>query len=56
MKDKSLLSRENSNVVRGLAILAIMFHNFLHLDSVGFSKENEMAFSEIVSYLKRQDT
>lgn len=49
MKDKNLLSRENSNVVRGLAILAIMFHNFLHLDSVGFSKENEMSFSEIVS-------
>ena len=49
MKDKSLLSRENSNVVRGLAILAIMFHNFLHLGRVGFSKENEMSFSEIVS-------
>jgi len=27
----NIFSRENSSVLRGLAILAIMFHNYLHL-------------------------
>lgn len=31
--------------MRGLAIMAIMLHNFLHNPKLGFSLENEMAFS-----------
>ena len=45
----NIFSRENSSVLRGLAILAIMFHNYLHLSIIGFSKENEMSFSEDLS-------
>lgn len=41
----NLLSKENSLVLRGLAIIAIMLHNFLHNPKLGFSLENEMAFS-----------
>lgn len=40
----NILSRNNSNVLRGLGILAIMFHNFLHINGIGFSPENEMSF------------
>ena len=39
-----LLSRENSQVLRGIAIIFIMLHNFLHLKMFGFSAENEMSF------------
>ena len=31
--------------MRGVAILFIMLHNFLHYGTFGFSKENEMSFS-----------
>lgn len=41
----SLFSSENSLVLRGLAILAIMYHNLLHTKFFGFSVENEMSFS-----------
>lgn len=40
-----LFSQENSRVMRGLAILAIMYHNLLHTKIFGFSAENEMSFS-----------
>ncbi len=43
--DHSILSRDNSLVLRGLAIVFIVLHNFLHLsDLTGFTEENEMAF------------
>lgn len=42
---KALLSKENSLILRGLAIMFIMLHNFLHNPSLGFSQENEMSFS-----------
>jgi len=46
MTDKtSILSRENSLILRGVAILFIMLHNFLHLEQYGFTGENEMSFS-----------
>lgn len=41
---KSLLSKENSLVLRGVAILFIMYHNLLHVDNWGFCTENEMSF------------
>lgn len=41
----NLLSKENSLILRGLAIIAIMLHNFLHNPKLGFSLENEMVFS-----------
>ena len=44
--DRQLLSRENSLILRGLAILTIMYHNFLHLSVFGFCKENEMSFEQ----------
>ena len=45
MKEYNILSKENSAIMRGVAILFIMLHNFLHYGSFGFSKENEMSFS-----------
>lgn len=45
----NILSRENSTVLRGVAILAIMLHNFLHISDFGFSVENEMSFSKDLS-------
>lgn len=45
MSNKSLLSKENSQILRGMAILAIMLHNFLHISQFGLSQENEMSFS-----------
>ena len=41
---KSLLSKDNSLVLRGVAIAFIVLHNFLHLRLWGFSRENEMSF------------
>lgn len=41
----SFLEKENANILRGLAIVSIMFHNFLHV-AYGFTRENEMDFSE----------
>lgn len=38
----NVLSKENSLILRGLAILVIMFHNYLHM--VGFCRENEGSF------------
>lgn len=43
--DKHLLSKDNSLIVRGLAILSIVFHNFLHFYRFGFAQENEFSFS-----------
>lgn len=43
---QKLLSRDNSMILRGIAIIFIMLHNFLHVSLFGFSKENEMGFSE----------
>ena len=40
-----ILSKQNSKILRGLAILAIVLHNFLHLEQFGLSAENEMSFS-----------
>lgn len=45
MSFKELLSQENSNVLRGLAIMAIMLHNFFHY-GFGFSSENEGNYIE----------
>lgn len=42
---QNLLSRENSMILRGIAILFIMLHDFLHLNMCGYTGENEMAFS-----------
>lgn len=41
---ENLLSRNNSLVLRGAAIMFIMLHNFLHIELFGFSGENEMSF------------
>lgn len=41
----SILSRNNSLILRGVAILFIMLHNFLHIERWGFTIENEGAFS-----------
>lgn len=43
---ESLFSKENSNILRGIGILAIMLHNFLHIPQFGLPRENEMSFSE----------
>lgn len=40
-----ILTKENSKILRGLAITAIVLHNFLHIDLFGLSSENEMSFS-----------
>lgn len=40
----NILSKENSLVLRGLAILAILFHNHLHW--AGFCMENEGSFEQ----------
>ena len=41
--NETILSKENSKVLRGLAITAIALHNYFHI--LGFSAENEMTFS-----------
>lgn len=38
------MSKENSLVLRGMAIVFVVLHNFLHLGLWGFSRENEMKF------------
>lgn len=40
-----ILGKENSNILRGLAIISIMLHNFLHY-GFGFTEENEMDYSQ----------
>ena len=42
---KSLLDKKNSYILRGVAILLIALHNFVHLSFWGFTSENEMEFS-----------
>ena len=42
--DVSLLSKDNALVLRGVAIVFIVLHNFIHLGLWGFSRENEMSF------------
>lgn len=44
MNNKFILSKESSLILRGVAIMAIMLHNFLHNPQLGFSLENEMAY------------
>lgn len=46
MGNNNILSKENSLILRGLAILAIMYHNFLHNPMWGFCIENERTFSQ----------
>jgi peptidoglycan/LPS O-acetylase OafA/YrhL len=41
----SILTKENSLILRGVAILFIVLHNFLHLTMFHFPEENEMSFS-----------
>ena len=41
-----ILTKENSPILRGLAIITIMMHNFLHIGRWGFSAENEMSFTQ----------
>jgi len=43
-KNRSILTKENSLILRGMAILVIMYHNFLHMEVFGFCQENEMSF------------
>lgn len=43
--DYQLLSKNNSLIIRGLAILSIVFHNFLHFYRFGFAQENEFSFT-----------
>ena len=45
MIEENLLSRNNSLMLRGVAILFIMLHNFLHFAQFGFTSENEGSFS-----------
>ena len=45
MKYQDILTKDNSLVLRGLAIMTIILHNLLHTSQLGFSKENEMSFS-----------
>ncbi len=42
----NLLDKQNALVMRGLAIMAIMLHNFLHRPIFGFTKENETIYSQ----------
>ena len=44
MTGNNILTKENSLILRGLEIVAIMMHNFLHNPKLGFSQENEMSF------------
>ena len=44
MTGNNILTKENSLILRGLGIVAIMMHNFLHNPKLGFSQENEMSF------------
>lgn len=41
-----ILSKENSLVLRGLAILSIFLHNFIHAHRFGFILENEGSFTQ----------
>lgn len=41
----SVLTKDNSLILRGVAILFIVLHNFLHFNCFGFTGENEMSFS-----------
>lgn len=41
-----LLYKENAAIMRGVAITAIMLHNYLHKDVFGFTQENEAFFSQ----------
>ena len=41
----NIFDKENSNIMRGIAILSIMLHNFFHY-GFSFANENEMSFSQ----------
>lgn len=54
------ISRDESAIMKGLAILFIALHNFYHLELFGFIQENETLFDirrsqEIFSYLLNPD-
>lgn len=42
---KMIISKKESNIIKGCAITFIILHNFLHVSTWGFSSENEMSFS-----------
>ena len=39
-----VLSKKDTTVLRGLAILSIILHNFIHLPQFGFTEQNESSF------------
>lgn len=39
-----VINKETSTIMKGYAILFIALHNFLHVSTMGFVKENEMSF------------
>lgn len=45
MNTESILSKHNSTILRGLAIIPIMLHYLLHTSFFNFSLENEMSYS-----------
>lgn len=47
MNLNNILGKENSQILRGLAIMSIMLHNFLHNRSLGFTRENEMSYLSV---------
>ena len=54
------ISRDESTIMKGLAILFIALHNFFHLERFGFLQENETLFDitrshEMISYLLDPD-
>lgn len=44
-KNQGLFSRDNSLILRGVAIMFIVLHNFMHVSAFHLPKENEMSFS-----------
>lgn len=45
MNTESILSKHNSTILRGLAIIPIMLHNLLHTSFFNYPLENEMSYS-----------
>ncbi len=45
MSSESILSKHNSTILRGLAIIPIMLHNLLHTGFFNYPLENEMSYS-----------
>ena len=38
------INRDQALIMRGMAIMSIMLHNFIHLDKFGYARENEMEY------------